>query len=218
VGSGVRVAIGAALLSGALAGCGAQLQPPTATAASVVATPHSGEPWYDEVAPAAAAGPVTACRMPVTFHLPAGWRARPVTPEGGRIDDPARRGGATLTCEVDAEPAGHLGFLRVWTAPVTTRPRPGLLAFLAADPDVTGVEYRDAMVAGRSAVEASYLRIDELHPEGRRERGLALRLGGSAVLLTVSGFDAAEFRAVLPAYVLARQTLAPATAPRARPR
>jgi hypothetical protein len=215
--SGIRAAVGAALLV-ALSGCGDQPALLLGTGPSVVATPRGGEPWNDEVVPATAAGPVTGCTMPVTFDLPARWQADPVELDGGPLDDLARQGGATLICAVDAEPAGHLGFLRVWTAPVTTKPRPALLAFLAADPDATGVEYRDAVIAGRSAVEASYLRINEVNPEGKRERALALRLGGSAVILTVSGFDSAEFRAVLPAYVLARQTLAPATAPRALPR
>jgi hypothetical protein len=98
----------AVLLTGALAGCteaeDENAKPQGKTTASAPA---------DATSAASAGGSVgatgSACELPVIFAIAANW-----TPEA--VDAPLRQGPVTLACEVDAKPAGHIGYLRAWTA------------------------------------------------------------------------------------------------------
>src|SRR5690349_6690088 len=96
---------------------------------------QSAAAWRDDTAPAASAaklgGAGTPCALPVTFDLARSWLAKPVP------DGLGTQGGFALACEVDAKPAGHIGFLRVWAGgPATDTPAAALKRFLAADHDL----------------------------------------------------------------------------------
>ncbi|MET0426853.1 MAG: lipoprotein [Actinoplanes sp.] len=200
----MRTRLGVLVLALFLSGCGeaeADAEAPSAPA-------QTGRPWYDETAPAAAAGPVTGCTLPVRFDLADRWKPKPVTLDGSVFDDLAKQGGATMACEIDAKPAGNIGFLRVFTVDEkTAAPKAALEAFVAGDKNLTEVTYRDRKAGELSAVEVTYLRSDEFS-DGKRERAAAVATAQGTIVLKVSGLDSGEFREMLPAYNLALTSMA----------
>lgn len=114
-----------------------------------------------------------------------------------------------MRCEIDAKPAGNIGFLRVWTVDDdTVPPRQALEEFLADYGTLTEVQYRDTKAGSISAIEASFLRKDELDDEATRGAALMVETPLGAVLLTLGGFDNDEVEEMMPAYQLAKQTFA----------
>ncbi|MFJ3927813.1 lipoprotein [Streptomyces sp. NPDC090022] len=153
-------------------------------------------------APSAASvgAPGTDCPLPVSFGLATSWQPKAVP--GG-----IPHGAFTLRCEIDAKPAGHIGFLRVWTAeksPGTARQ--ALDAFLAKQ-KVTGTPAVTDVTAGAlPAAEAAYetTALDE----PKQEHAFAVVTpSGAAVVVHLGGLDTDEHKAMLPAYQLARQSL-----------
>lgn len=172
---------------------------------------QTGSPWFDEVKPAAAAGSAAVCAIPVALPLAAKWLAKPVRLSGGTMDVIASQGGATLACELDAKPAGHLGFERVWIAKRDVEePRAALEAFLSADTGLTGLAYRELKAGRMPAVEATYLRTSELEKSGKRERAFAVEAPEGIAIVTLSGLNNEQYQAMLPAYALARRDITPA--------
>ncbi|RIV38073.1 hypothetical protein D2L64_13710 [Micromonospora radicis] len=204
----------AVLVAGVLTGCGADGSSGDAEPTAGTAT---GSPWHDEVAAATGSGPVgagTPCPLPVTFQLADGWRAAPVEiPDDA--DDPElaaalaealiRRGGATVRCEVDGRSVTP-GFLRVYTT--EGAPRPALEAFVDAGRQVTEPQYRQRRSGDLDVLEASWLSHRELLDENMREWALAVQVGGQTVLIGASSTSFGDPVEVLPAYRLARETLA----------
>lgn len=197
-------AVLAALALAGMAGCGAE-QPrgaasrsasPSPTASPVVA----GPPWYDEVAPAPAAGELggkaSPCPMELIFSTPAKWRAKAV--KNGRD---AAIGGAVPVCEIDAKPAGHLGFLRAWRANAPGDQQEVMDKFLYAYGDVADRQYRRTKAGPLDAFEATFV-----GPTGTHERAILVSTIWGRFLLTLGGADDAEHQAMLPAYQLAKQT------------
>jgi hypothetical protein len=208
-----RAVLCAVLVISVLTGCADQQAGSTAPEIAVdVAQP--GETWRDEIKPAIASGRVggigSPCDLPVSFDLAADWRPKALTMDGSPFDDLARQGDAVLTCEIDAKPAGHLGFLRVWTNRRATEPRQAIEAFLADDRGLRAARYRTVRVDGSDAVEATYLRDGQPSDGGKRERVLGVAVSGVLVLVVLSGLDTEQYEAMLPAYLLARRSLAPA--------
>ncbi|WP_229402562.1 lipoprotein [Micromonospora okii] len=168
----------------------------------------SGPPWYDDTAPAGAGVTVgakgTPCELPVTFSLPARWTAEPVGDAAGTT-----LGGSRLRCEVDAKPAGNVGFLRVWAVDEGTGDvRAALEEFLADDDRVSEIEYRRGRRGPLDLAEATYVQADGLGGGPNRQRALAVGVpGGGTVLVTFGGMDTSEFEAMFPAYQLATGTL-----------
>src|SRR5262245_2190074 len=112
-------------------------------------------PWSDGVEPAAAAGRVggdEVCPLPVTMDVADRWQAEAV--DGGTL----RQGGLDLVCEIDAKPAGAIGFIRVWTG--TVAPRAALEAYVAEARDTGEVTYRDTEVGSGSGTEATWTEGD----------------------------------------------------------
>ncbi|MGC4804301.1 lipoprotein [Micromonospora sp. DT233] len=191
------------------AGCADGGSGPTAARAAAPGASGvvSGPPWYDEVAPARAAGTVgagrSACQLPITFSVPARWVAEPVD-DGSAMT----LGGSRLRCEVDAKPAGNVGFLRVWAAEEGTLDvRASLEDFLAEHGRVSEIEYRHVRRGPLDLVEATYLQRNELSGGPNRQRALAAQTPGGAILLTFGGMDTGEFEAMFPAYQLATSTV-----------
>lgn len=208
-----------ALLGGMLTACSGASGPAegAASAAGASATATSGA--TKGAAAVRSGGSVgargSACELPVTFDVAADWKARAVDRPAG--DSPAaeeatdallRQGPVTAVCEIDAKPAGHIGFLRVWTgAPDAGDARTVLRAFVAAEGSVSREKYRPFGAGGLEGVEVEYLRTGELLDEPKQERALAVGTSQGPVVLHLGGLDTEEHRRMLPAYELAKRTL-----------
>ncbi|RSM87863.1 hypothetical protein DMH04_09025 [Kibdelosporangium aridum] len=163
-------------------------------------------------APAAASsagrvgGADSACKLPLSFDLADKWKPK-------AIEDPASlgslvsQGGFTAACEIDAKPAGHLGFLRIWTSTKTGSARAALDEFLAADRHITVPEHSETQVASTTAAEVTYIRDNPNAEVKKRERLLSVPTPSGAVLLALGGFDDEEHKNMLPAYELAKKSL-----------
>ncbi|MFB7455488.1 lipoprotein [Streptomyces sp. NPDC056188] len=158
----------------------------------------------------------SACELPVTFDIAEHWKAEAVDPTAAG-DSPAgkevadallRQGPVTTVCEVDAKPAGNIGFLRVFTgSPDAGDASTVLRAFVAAEKDVSEETYRSFTTGGLEGVEVEYLRTSEFLDESEKERALAVSTDQGPVVLHLGGLDTEEHEHMLPAYELARRTL-----------
>jgi hypothetical protein len=155
----------------------------------------AADPAFQDPAAAAAGGrigPGTACAIPATLSTAAKWTPKDASGAG------MTAGGVTLRCEIDAKPAGVLGFMRVYTYEGGD-PQQALTALLAA-PALGGRKSaeRQVTIGGKSGVEAG-LAAESSGP------GRAFAAGG--VVVVWRGTDEEEFTAGLPAYVLARTSI-----------
>jgi hypothetical protein len=159
---------------------------------------------------AAAAGPRvgaadSACRLPVTFGIAESWTAKPVTI---KADDPlaelARKGPLTMVCEIDAKPAGNIGFLRVWTGGKGEL-RESLAAFIGTD--AREAAYTELKIDGRAAVEVVYQQKSQVDEEMEQERAFAVETAEGMAAVSLDSFDSDEHAAMLPAYELAKSSL-----------
>ena len=115
----------------------------------------------------------------------------------------------TAACEIDAKPAGNIGFLRVWTGkPGDADARTVLKEFVAAEKGAEQAKYRAFKTAdGVTGAEVTYMYTSEALDETKEERALAVATKRGPVVLHLGGLDTDEHRAMLPAYELARRTL-----------
>ncbi|MFI1293914.1 lipoprotein [Streptomyces sp. NPDC020792] len=158
----------------------------------------------------------SVCELPVTFDIAEDWKAEAVDPAAAG-DSPAgeevadallRQGPVTTVCEVDAKPAGNIGFLRVFTGPPGAGDASTVLrAFVAAEEDVSEETYRSFTTGGLEGVEVEYARTSELLDEPKKERALAVGTAQGPVVLHLGGMDTEEHEQMLCAYELARRTL-----------
>lgn len=155
-------------------------------------------------------GAGTPCTLPVAFDVAKDWRPKPVTADTAAELGPfANRGPLTVVCEVDAKPAGMIGFLRVWTGkPGGGAPRQVAEAFIAGDSTVTKSEYRTVRAGSLDAVEVVYTTYSKLLEQSKEEHALAVVTPQGPVVLHLGGLDSDEQREMLPAYELAKQSLA----------
>ncbi|MER5702088.1 lipoprotein [Micromonospora sp. NPDC002296] len=191
----------AALTLTATAGC-ADRATPTAAPASTASPVAAGPPWYDEVAPATAGTTVgpegTACPLPMTFSVPPEWKVKAV-----KSGTDYRAGPALLLCEIDAKPAGNIGFLRVWgieeAAPLN--PQVTVDKFLAEySSKAEDPRYRRTKAGPLDSFEATWTE------EGSRKRAIVVSNPHGRLMLTLGGTDDEEFEAMLPAYQLAKSS------------
>ncbi|MFE7233842.1 lipoprotein [Streptomyces sp. NPDC001231] len=207
------VTVVALLLGGALTACSGAPREGASTVRATEATGTTG-------AAARSGGTIGArgsvCELPVTFDIAEDWKAVAVDPTAAG-DSPAgeevvdallRQGPVTTVCEVDAKPAGHIGFLRVFTGPPGAGDaRTVLRAFVAAEEDVSEETYRSFTAGGLEGAEVEYVRTSELLDESKKERALAVGTAQGPVVLHLGGMDTEEHQQMLPAYELARRTL-----------
>ncbi|MDX3521213.1 lipoprotein [Streptomyces scabiei] len=225
-----------ALLAGVLTGCAESAEPgdgkPSASAggpAEERSGPGSSKGTVRSGGSVGAAG--SACALPVTFETAEKWRPEavetgaPADGSGSEEDALAaelaegllHQGPFTAACEIDAKPAGNIGFLRVWTgeADATGGDAKGrdakalLKKFVAAEGNTSVAEYRafrsDSGVPG---AEVEYLYTSEALGETKKERAfLTITPQGAAVVVHLGGLDTEEHEEMLPAYELARRTL-----------
>ncbi|MEU2392858.1 lipoprotein [Streptomyces sp. NPDC007369] len=188
---------------------------PAQAAATGTPNPAAGAGAAAEAA-GSIGGDGTPCRLPVSFDLVQDWRPKAVThAEDDRFAALFKQGGMTLACEIDAKPAGNIGFLRVWTADEPAGPgdaRKVLESFMAGEKTKGAPAYTEVRAgtgsAALPAVEAAY----ETAPldEAKKESAFAVVTpGGAAVVVHLGGLDSAEHEAMQPAYRLARQSLKP---------
>ncbi|MGV9213669.1 lipoprotein [Micromonospora sp. RB23] len=209
-----RVAAVAALTLTVMAGCaeggGGTSADPSSSAGPTASPIAAGPPWYDEVAPAEAGSTVGAkgsdCELPITFSVPAGWK---VTKVSGQAQLTVGR--SSLRCEIDAKPAGLVGFLRVWSINESL-PSGGkndaesFVAEYAKDPSAV---YRRIKAGPLDSIEASYVEAD-LDGKPNPHRAVVVSAVEGDTLLTIGGMDADEFQSLLPGYQLAKGSIKPA--------
>ncbi|MFD9870782.1 lipoprotein [Streptomyces niveus] len=151
------------------------------------------------------------CALPVTFTLAAKWTAEAVEIDAtadAALAELARQGPVEMACEIDAKPAGNIGYLRVWTADTTdSTPREVLEAFVAADKTAGDAEYRETKAGSLPAAEVGYITTSEVLDESKKERALAVTTPKGVALIHLGGLDSGEHDAMLPAFELARKTL-----------
>ncbi|MFD8974253.1 MULTISPECIES: lipoprotein [Streptomyces] len=206
----------ALLVGGVLTGCG-EVEPlpeitqgarptaaPATTAPKATATAASAS---SAVAGASLGGPGTACALPVSFTLAEQWEPEAVKdPENPEFAALMRQGPATVRCEVDAKPAGHVGYLRVYTAG-KGQARTALEGFVKAEKGSSAAVYRETEAGALPATEVTYSVHNEVMEETKEERAFAVATPKGTVIVHLGGLDTAEHRAMLPAYELARTTL-----------
>ncbi|MEU6253825.1 lipoprotein [Streptomyces sp. NPDC047043] len=214
-----------ALLAGVLTGCAGAEEDGTRANASTSAK-ATADRTGSNAEVAARGGTIgasgSACELPVTFDIAKEWKAEAV--DGGTATDKAtddagelgqdvadallHQGPVTAACEVDAKPAGHIGFLRVWTGePGDDDARTVLEAFVAAEGSTSKAKYQDFKAGDLKGVEVQYLYTSELLDETKPERALAVTTARGPVVVHLGGLDTGEHRAMLPAYELAKRTL-----------
>ncbi|WP_435185443.1 lipoprotein [Streptomyces sp. bgisy126] len=214
----IRLLVPVVLAAGPLlTGCGGSEPRPEAvpgapapTAKPSDATPSAAGSPDVPAAAASLGGPGTACPLPVSFSLAKDWKPKaielPTDPDLADLADLARRGPAVMRCEIDAKPAGHIGFLRVWTVEKGSA-RAALEAFVKGDESSSAVSYREGRAGGLPAVEATYTVRSALFDEDKEERAFAVATPRGVVVVDLGGSDTEEHRAMLPAYELARTSL-----------
>jgi len=160
----------------------------------------------------------SGCVLPVAFDVLPLWKPKAVdVAELGELASLYRNGPFTVVCEVDAKPAGEIGFLRVHTAPGRTgSPRSHLEAFIAGENpeareagnfEVKKTEYRDLTIGGEPAAEVTYETYNKSMEHESKYSAFALNTPKGAVVVKLSPFGADEHANVLPAFDLAKKTL-----------
>ncbi|MFJ9108901.1 lipoprotein [Streptomyces sp. NPDC102283] len=161
-------------------------------------------------------GAGSACELPVTFDIAADWKPRGATmnpdPELAEVlAELSEQGTVKVACEVDAKPAGNIGFLRVWQGKASEDdPRAVLKAFLADSPNgAEAATYTQVTAGALAAAEVGYTTHSELLDEPKKERAFAVVTPDGPVVVHLGGMDTEEHTAMLPAFELAKKTLKP---------
>ncbi|MFI8518537.1 lipoprotein [Streptomyces sp. NPDC085481] len=201
----IRTAVPVALVAAGLllTACG--------TATEATAPPAAPPAAPSEITAATPAGtlggPGTACALPASLTLAKGWKPQAVKdPENPELAPLTRQGPATVRCEVDAKPAGNIGYLRVWTAPKGPA-RATLEAFVKAEKGATGLVVKDVKAGALPAVEVRYSVHSEVLDDTKEERAFAVETPKGTVIVHLGGLDSEEHQEMLPAYELAKSSL-----------
>ncbi|MEU4620359.1 lipoprotein [Actinoplanes sp. NPDC023801] len=208
----IPAAVGLAVIL-TLTGCGSD-KAPVAQQPPASAAPASSAPG---AAPAAAEGELigakgSACPMPLSFRAAAGWKPSAVDVKSlGELAALAKIGDFTVVCEIDAKPAGSIGFIRVHVAKgLSGLPREHLASFVKADgkgKEVSGAVYSDVQIGGGQAAEVTWEVYSAVAEQRTRYTAFALNTGDGAVVVRLAPFDEGEHAGMLPAYELAKQTV-----------
>ncbi|KFG07051.1 lipoprotein [Streptomyces scabiei] len=219
-----------ALLAGVLTGCAEPAEvgdgKPSASAGGPAEERSGSGSSKDTVRSGGSVGAAgSACELPVTFETAEKWRPEAVetgAPGGGsgsEEDELAaelaegllHQGPFTAACEIDAKPAGNIGFLRVWTGEAGAKggdAKALLKKFVAAEGDTGEAEYRAfRSESGVSGAEVEYLYTSEALEETKKERAFLTVTPEGPVVVHLGGLDTEEHEEMLPAYELARRTL-----------
>jgi len=193
----------AALLAGVLTGCSEAAEgDDSTTSGRPSATAETSGRDHTAASSGGTIGAAgSACELPVTFDTAESWKAE-------AVKAPLSQGPVTLACEIDAKPAGSIGFLRVWTGrPGDADARTVLEAFVAAEDGVSEEKYSAFTSGGLSGTKVEYLYASELLDETKKESAFAVTTADGPVVVHLGGLDTDEHEEMLPAYELARRTL-----------
>ncbi|MCX0244306.1 lipoprotein [Streptomyces drozdowiczii] len=201
----VRGLVPVLLAASALTGCSSEADSggdakPEKSAAPAVRTAAKG---------GTVGGAGSGCELPVTFDLAADWKPKAVEIDpDSDFAELAEQGPVTLACEIDAKPAGHVGFLRVWRAATTTvTPREALKGFVGADVNASGAAYKEVASGGQRLTEVVYTAHSDLMDENRPAHAFALATPDGPVVVHLGGLDADQHEGMLPAYELAKASV-----------
>ncbi|WP_320064310.1 lipoprotein [Micromonospora sp. RTGN7] len=180
------------------------VSPSPLPSASLTASPvAAGAPWYDEVTPATAGTTVgpegTACPLSMTFSVPPKWKVKAV-----KAGTDYRAGPALLLCEIDAKPAGNIGFLRIWQIEGARPLNPQVTVdkFLAEyGSKAEDQQYRRTKAGSLDSFEAAWTE------DGTRKRAIMVSTLYGQLMLTLGGLDNEEFEEMFPAYQLAKSSV-----------
>ena len=201
----VTVAVALAATAFALTACDSSdpAAPPAAPASAGQGSAQAAA--APEAARVGAAG--SGCELPVTFGVAQSYRPKRVAVAA---DDPlaelARKGPLTMVCEIDAKPAGNLGFLRVYTGGKGEL-RTTLEAFIGTR--ALESQFTEARIGGLPGLEAVYRVKSSLDDEIEPERAFVVQTAQGTVAVALDSLGDGEHAAILPAYLLARDTLKP---------
>ncbi len=158
-------------------------------------------------------GAGSACDLPVTFDTAAHWKPRGASTEldselAEELADLTEQGTVKVVCEIDAKPAGSIGFLRVWQGEASDDdPRAVLKAFVADDPNASKATYTQVTAGALEAAEVGYTVYSELMDESKKERAFAVTTPDGPVVVHLGGLDSEEHAQMLPAFELAKKSL-----------
>ncbi|MBB4752785.1 lipoprotein [Actinoplanes lobatus] len=195
-----KVAVAAVL---AVGGCSSTSSP----------TPQAEAPSAPGAAAAVRVGPAgSACELPVSFELAEDWEPKAVDVEAlGELAELARVGVFNVRCEIDAKPAGNIGFLRVHVAGgLSGAPRDHLKMFVKASSrgqEVSGATYSDVQIGGGQAAEVTWESYNKVLDHKSKYSAFALNTKDGAMVVQLSPFGADEHPGMLPAFQLAERTL-----------
>lgn len=212
-----------ALLVGVLAGC-SEAADDTDTKASASASASADRSVERGVSIGAAGSP---CELPVSFDLAKDWEPEAIdsaaaqdkaaSADSGDLEDEIseevldsilRQGPVVAACEVDAKPAGYVGFLRIWTGePGDDDARAVLEEFVAAEDGASKAKYTPFESGDLSGAEVEYVVTSKLLGETKKESAFAVTTPGGSVVVHLGGMDTEEHEKMVPAYELARNTL-----------
>ncbi|MCX5335568.1 MULTISPECIES: lipoprotein [unclassified Streptomyces] len=213
-----------ALLAGVLAGCSeaADDKKDAKTSASASASAGQAAESGDSIG---AAG--SACELPVSFDLAKDWEAEAIDSAAAQdkasptdsdgledeiseevLDSILRQGPVAAACEVDAKPAGYIGFLRIWTGePGDDDARTVLEEFVAAEDGARKAKYTSFESGDVAGVEVEYVVTSELLDETKKESAFAVTTPDGPVVVHLGGMDTEEHEKMTPAFELAKKTL-----------
>ncbi|WP_331445421.1 lipoprotein [Streptomyces xanthochromogenes] len=201
----MRGAATAALAAAVLTGCGEEEK------AKPAAAPGASSPARPSTATGGSVGAAgSACALPASFDLVAKWKPKAVAAEPA--DSPlaglAQQGPFRMACEIDAKPAGNIGFLRAWTGTAASgTPRAALESFVGADRTASRATYKETRAGSLPAAEVVYETYSKLMDESKQEHALAVVTPKGTLVLHLGGLDTQEHRAMLPAYELAKGSM-----------
>ncbi|WNI34188.1 lipoprotein [Streptomyces sp. ITFR-6] len=155
-------------------------------------------------------GAGSGCELPVVFDLARHRKAKAVVPDEPDSEFAAlsRQGPVALVCEIDAKPAGHIGFLRVWRGDAESgTPREALEGFVKADENASKITYTESTAGKLSVAEAGYTVHSEIMEESRPARAFAVATPDGPVVVHLDGLDAQEHEGMRPAFELAKRSV-----------
>lgn len=154
-------------------------------------------------------GAGSGCELPVTFDLAKDWKPQAVTIDPDSVvAELGTQGPVSMVCEIDAKPAGHIGFLRVWQGKgADASAREALAGFVEADENASKAAYRQVTVGKLTLTEVSYTFHSKLMDENRPSRAFAVATPEGPVVVHLGGLDSAEHGGMLPAYELAKKSV-----------
>lgn len=191
-----------------MTGCGTETGQTSGSTPAAVAEPAGSPKGATPKAAGSLGGAGSACGLPVAFSLAADWKPKAVevSEDDEALAALGKQGPATMVCEVDAKPAGNIGYMRVWSAPAGSA-RTTLEAFVKAEENTSKVAYKETKAGAVPVTEVTYTVYNKLMEESKEERAFAVSTPKGTVIVHLGGLDSEEHREMLPAYELARDSV-----------